>query len=131
MNEMLDALAKELQTVLPEKWFKVILCAEISENCYDIYFYCFIDGVKEAVQCYTLGNYGISEEMLDKAFEKIYNILMPFWSESAKTNEWTSCTFSLTPDGSFNLDLDYTDLVNNCYEYREKWVERYIKSVQI
>jgi len=129
MEEIFSELANILQTVVPKKWYKVILYAEISENGYDISFYCFISGKKEALQCYNLERYGITERAVDGAFEKIYTVLKPFWQESEKTNKWTNCTFSLTHDGKFDLDLDYTDLMDNSYEYREQWKAKYIEEI--
>ena len=126
MNEMLNSLKNILHTVMPKKWHKVILYAEISENSYDISFYCFIDGIKEPVQCYNLEKYGIKEAKIDQAFEKINEVLKPFWKEAEEKDKWTNCTFTLFDDDKFNFDLDNTDLINYCYEYREQWRQKYI-----
>lgn len=126
MNEMFSSLKNILHTVMPKKWYKVILYAEILENSYDISFYCFIDGIKEPVQCYNLEKYGIKEVEIDQAFEKINEVLKSFWKEAEGKDKWTNCTFTLFDDGKFNFNLDNTDLINYCYEYREQWKQKYI-----
>lgn len=40
--------------VLPKNWSKVYLYAEIEEDSYEMFFYCFLQGENEPVQCYDL-----------------------------------------------------------------------------
>ncbi|MBR1722612.1 MAG: DUF600 family protein [Treponema sp.] len=128
MDEIFCKLAEILQSVLPKNWDKALLYSELDENSYDISFYCRLKKNNVYMQCYELEKYGILEKSIDSAIEGIYNILRQLWLES-KSQEtiWTNCTFSLTSDGKFNFDYDYTNLVDCAYEYREQWKKKYLK----
>ena len=126
MEDVFYKLADLLQSVLPQNWGKVLLYSEISVNSYDISFYCRVKGCDEYIQCYNLGQFGITESQIDNAFEKVYLTLKPVWTEAPKNAKWTNCTFSLESDGTFNLDLDYTDLTDCLFEHREQWKKKYL-----
>ncbi|MCI6185704.1 MAG: antitoxin YezG family protein [Spirochaetia bacterium] len=124
MEELFNFLAETLQSVLPDTWELVHLYSELSENSHDISFYCKIKGNNNYINCYNLENFDISENEIDCAIEKISVQLREFWI--ASKDKWTNCTFSLKSDGDFNFDIDYTDLTNCAYEYREQWKKKYL-----
>lgn len=125
MEKLFNSLAEILQTLLPENWKIVHLYSEISQNSYDTSFYCKIKGSCNYIHCYSFEELGISEKAVDDAVEKLSEVLKTFWTNSK--DKWTNCTFSLYSEGDFNFDIDYTDLTNCTFEYRENWKAKYLK----
>lgn len=131
MDKSFEKIANCLQSVLPAKWNKVCLYAEISEKSYEIFYYCFINGVSRPVQCYDLTeDYQIEEEQIDNVFENINAILKPVWLALKKSGEdvWTNYTLIFESTGRFWEYFDYTNLENGAYEYKIQWKEKYLVS---
>ncbi len=131
MDQFFEKIANRLQSVLPVKWNKVCLYAEISEKSYEIFYYCFINGVDKPVQCYDLTkDYQIEEEQIDQVFEEINAILKPvrLASKEPGKNVWTNYTLVFESTGRFWEYFDYTNLENGTYEYKKQWKEKYLGS---
>ncbi len=128
MKKLFDVLTKIFKGSFLSKWRKVVLYAELSENGYDISFYCFKDELSVPVQCYDMERFGVKETTINDTIDKVYEALKPFWNGSVKSDKgaWTNCTFILTKN-ECSMDVDYTDLVDCAYEYREQWKKRYLE----
>ena len=104
-------------------WDKVVFYAEISKDNYMMEFY-MPDKNGKYVKCYNIDN--ITDEELNKAFEQIFNAVNPIWLNLDEKNQWSNLTFIVDNEGNFQINYDYTDLTENCYEYRKQWKNKYL-----
>jgi hypothetical protein len=124
MNELNYNKIMELITpLLPIGWKKVVLFNQIEENSYEIFFYVQINN--KYVNCYDLEKtYNITRKELRSVFSKIFKLLRPFQSK----DKWSTCTFSVSSSGKFNMDYNFDEIPETILEYKEKWLKKYLKS---
>lgn len=71
---MINIIRDHIEKVLPDNWEKVDVFADITDTNYEISFFVFVN--EKQYQCYQLNDeFSISEEKVNKAFEKIYSDL--------------------------------------------------------
>ncbi len=130
MEEMFTDIANELVEILPSNWVRCFFYSEMTEKNYRSAFYMFFDDSEEPVHCNELVNFGVSAQQLQKTFENIFQILKPYWRISVQSpkTKWTNCTFTLTSDGDFSLDVDNTDLTSetSIKRHRQNWKKKYL-----
>ena len=130
MKKSFEKVSEKLQMVLPENWSKVCLYAEIEENSYEIFFYCYINGGKKPIQCYDLVEmYQIDEDEIDDIFFEINDVLKQEWLKLKEQGKdiWSNYTFILNSNGKFSEEYDYSDLTEGSYDYKKAWKERYLE----
>ncbi|MBQ9539148.1 MAG: DUF600 family protein [Treponema sp.] len=115
-SSLFQSVANKLVPVLPSKWEKVHLYAQISVDAYEFFFYVFVNG--KYVQCFDLDN---EDEILD-VFDELNDIMFPDWNEK----KWSVCTYSLDKSGHVSVDYDYDELPDNIMEYKHKWEKKYV-----
>lgn len=130
MKKSFEMIAEKIQMVLPKNWSKVCLYAEIEEDSYEMFFYCFLQGENKPIQCYNLEEkYSINEDDIDEIFYQINQILKPEWLELKEKEKdvWSNLTFILNDNGEFFGEYDYSDLSNGSYDYKKEWKNKYLK----
>lgn len=108
----------ELKSVLPQKWQMVNMYIEISENSWEIFYYCIIDGISKPVQCYNVDT--IEEEKIDMAFNNIQGYVRPFL-QNRTTN---IITLTLFNDNLYRIKIDCPNLPDGSYDYKKEWIIR-------
>jgi len=126
MNENeFQLIANELHTVLPTGWTKTVLYAEITENAYEIFYYCFVEGEDISIQCYKLPSlYEITEKQIDVTIDRIAAIIKKAYTETE--DKWSVMTFNINSMGKFNVEYDYSDLSEGSYEFKKVWKDKYL-----
>lgn len=122
--------AQLLNEIVPIKWRRTCLCAEVSKESIATYFY-FMDQDGKYHQGGTICN----DYSVDKS--KYQKFLSDLVAEIRKMNrdylanqqeKWSVMTFCINSDGEFNIDFDYINLNNSDSRKRRKqWKEKYLK----
>ena len=123
METIYSKVGSTLFNVLPDRWEKAILYAQMTESSYELFYYAKVNG--EFVNNFDLGKegLGIDRQEVRKCFREIYEILLPDYRE----NQWYAMTFILSKTGEFTVDYEYTDYSENSFEYKKLWKEKYLK----
>ena len=123
-NDLYKEIAENLLDSLPKNWEDVKLYAQLTKSSYEFFFYVKVNG--SYIQCFELEkSYLITRKQLRDTFKKLYSIVKPDFEEK----KWFAMTFSLTNEGKFNVEYEYTDYTENTLEYKEQWKSKYLKQV--
>lgn len=121
-NDLYKEIAENLLDSLPKNWEDVKLYAQLTKSSYEFFFYVKVNG--SYIQCFELEkSYLITRKQLRDTFKKLYSIVKPDFEEK----KWFAMTFSLTNEGKFNVEYEYTDYTENTLEYKEQWKSKYLK----
>lgn len=121
-NDIYLAVAEELVTVLPEKWEKVMLYSQITDDSYEFFFYVQVG--EQFIQCYELEQeFGIPRKEIRKCFSKLNDILKSDYKEK----KWYVLTYLLDKNGKFTTEYEYTDYSENSLDYKKQWKVKYLQ----
>lgn len=121
-NDLYKEIAENLLDSLPKNWEDVKLYAQLTKSSYEFFFYVKVNG--SYIQCFELEkSYLITRKQLRDTFKKLYSIVKPDFEEK----KWFAMTFSLTNEGKFNVEYEYTDYTENTLEYKKLWKSKYLK----
>lgn len=121
-NDLYKEIAENLLDSLPKNWEDVKLYAQLTKSSYEFFFYVKVNG--SYIQCFELEkSYLITRKQLRDTFKKLYSIVKPDFEEK----KWFAMTFSLTNEGKFNVEYEYTDYTENTLEYKKQWKSKYLK----
>lgn len=124
-TKLFHEIAAQLQPVLPQEWRKVCLFAEVSANSYELFYYVYVEGRTEPIQCYNLSKeYQLSEKMIDNALASLAKLLRASKAENQQT--WTVFTVVLSSDGAFKADYDYDEHLDDMFAYKRAWKKKYL-----
>lgn len=123
METIYSKVGSTLFNVLPDRWEKAILYAQMTESSYELFYYAKVNG--EFVNNFDLEKegLGIDRQEVRKCFREIYEILLPDY----RKKQWYAMTYILSKTGSFSVDYEYTDYSEESFAYKELWKEKYIK----
>jgi len=151
LNEIYSKIANTLNDVIPEDWDKVLMYGEISEGAEEVFFYYYPAGQDKPVYSHNIPEiFDISEDEYDELLLQLIDNITELQNELKNNGQepWTNLTFILESNGKFKFEYDYTDLLEVDdiahhavweykylgiipeNEYRRKFVEEYIKSVE-
>lgn len=151
LNEIYIKIANTIDETIPEKWDKVFMYGEILEDVQKAFFYYYPTGSKEPVYSHDIPEiFDISEDEYDELLLQLIDNITELQNELKNNGQepWTNLTFILESNGKFKFEYDYTDLLEVDdiahhavweykylgiipeNEYRRKFVEEYIKSVE-
>ena len=115
----------KIEEFLPVDWSKVIFYAEYGVNSYSMEFYAAKEG-GEYIKCFALP--GVNRVDLLKLFQEINLLIKKKRDAAASGKLWSNMTMKVEHSGAFKVDYDYTDLLENAYEYKNLWKEKYLIS---
>mgnify|MGYP003733658919 CR=1 FL=1 len=113
LNEIYGKIAEALNDVIPEKWDKVYMYAELVEDVSEVFFYYYPTRSNKFVYCLDIPElFEINENEYDNLMDKLTDELYTLWYEFKNNGQeqWTNLTFILESNGKFKIDYDYTDL---------------------
>lgn len=115
----------QIEEFLPVNWNKVIFYAEYGKNSYSMEFYTAKEG-GEYTKCFALP--GVNRADLLKLFQEINLLIRKKRDTITSEKLWSNMTMTVEHSGAFKVDYDYTDLLENAYEYKNLWKEKYLAS---
>ncbi|AVD57415.1 antitoxin YezG family protein [Heyndrickxia coagulans] len=131
MENIYQQIADCLTDMIPEKWKKILLYAEVRDSYRKVYFYYYSFINKEPV--YSL-EIPIKFDGEDERFKKLENDLYDLFSElqsefvRQQQDKWTHLTYILEHTGKMKVKFGYEDLSQiDPVEKQEKWEATYLK----
>ena len=119
-NEVYQEIFNEFAKFLPYGWEKLIVYLEYAMDSYTFSFYVFING--QYVKCYDLP--GIDEEELIASYRRIDGVISGI--RNKEVGEWTNMTMIVDKEGKMKTEFDYTDLLEDGYQYKKNWKKKYL-----
>ncbi len=115
---------EQLETVLPEKWDKVILLIVYEGDSYTMKFYVFDQD--EIIDCYDLQN--TSAEELRTVFSDIDDLIYPVREKIEPKDLWNAATIIVKNTGKMKCYFDYFDDDESFIDYYKIWKQKYLKN---
>ena len=123
-NEMFQSIFDSLSKVLPDKWDRVVFRADYTEGSYSMKYYVkTVDG--EYVDCYSLP--GILRAHIIKIFMDIDKIVSCHRKGLTEKDKWSVLTMTISNDGKFKTDFDYSDISDSSISYHDEWEKKYLR----
>lgn len=113
----------KIEGFLPVDWNKLIFYAEYGENSYSMEFYVRKEN-GEYTKCFSLP--GIKKTDLLRVFQEINLLIKQNRDATAAEKRWSNMTMTVDCSGAFKVEYDYTDLLQEAYEYKNMWKEKYL-----
>ncbi len=118
-------IAEILESVLPDKWTKVVFRAEYRPGGYTMKYY-----VKETVNgvyidCFKLPD--ISSNEITLAYLKLDEELYKTRKDVPVEDRWSVFTMTIDAAGKFKSDYSYEKIDDDYNSYIEKWTQKYLK----
>ena len=123
-NEIFQKVYDVLADLLPSKWTKVIFRADYAEGSYGMKYYVAGDDGK-FIDCYSLT--GVSRLQIIKVFKDINKFLSTVRANLPEKDRWSVMTMTISADGSFKTDFDYTDISESVIAYMAEWEKKYLQ----
>lgn len=129
IKEMYEELGDKLKNIIPVKWDKILLRAEVQKEVNSVY-YCFYESESGKLKDYSslINQYGVDRKRRMFYTLELSGIIQRLYDQFAKHGEekWTNLTFILEKDGSVQADYGYEDLDKSDEATRkELWKEKY------
>ncbi len=131
LNELYySKIANNLNEIIPVKWKKVALCAEVDIGVVTIYFY-FYDESKSTFEQggFLHKQYGVNRRKY-KAFSfELSDLILDLHKDiKEKTGDnWTILSFILYCNGEFKTNFGYENLYESCpIDRRKIWKNKYL-----
>lgn len=119
-NTLYQNIYEELSKYMAPGWEKLVVYLEYGAASYSFSFY--IKKKNEYIKCYDLPY--VTDDDLVKSFKEIDKFVS---KERDKENEpWTNMTMVVDNAGNMRTDFDFTDLLQDSYQYRKRWKEKYL-----
>lgn len=119
-----SAIMDSLQTILPDKWKKVIYIAVFMESSYSMKCYAEC-GDGKFTDCFLLAD----RDSIRSAFSVIYDELQRVRSTLTEKELWHGFTMTVSDDGKFKAGFDYDDVgdsvVHKIQELKEKCIRNF------
>lgn len=130
MEGLYSKIANKVNEIIPVKWDKVILFAEVSEDASEVFFYFYPIGVHEPVYNLDIPRlYAIDEELVDVLRYELNDYFEDLWGAFKRSNQdtWTNLTLTLDKTGKFKIDYSYEDLSGtDAYERQIIWEYKHL-----
>lgn len=130
MNEIYQEIALTVNEIIPEKWDKVYIYAEVQEDVSKVGFFYFPEGKDKPINVLDIADlFDIDEEYVDDLRYKIDDCFEDLWNLFVKNGQdvWTNLTFILESSGEFKIDYDYEDLTDvDDFERQIIWKYKYL-----
>lgn len=125
MEQLYQKIGQQLNVLIPQSWYKVVLYAEVTEYSNRTYFYYYPLGEKNPIYSLDIEDMdSVNEEEINILLHQLYEYLRELWVEfkKQKQEQWTNLTLELFSSGKFNIDYDYRDIENeDSYEQQVIW----------
>lgn len=113
IEELYQLIGGKMYDIIPDKWIKVYLYAEVLQDSKTLYFYFESTTRNKLVYCHDIPEeFGVNERIywdlhreLIKCFEDLHE---EFKVHSPQA--WTNLTMYLDSTGKFNMDYNYDDI---------------------
>ncbi|NLM36441.1 MAG: DUF600 family protein [Clostridiales bacterium] len=130
VKEMYEELADKIKTIIPVKWDKILLRAEVQKEVNSVY-YCFYESETGQLKEYSslTKEYGVDRKRRMFFTTEISRIIKMLYDYFIKIGEkkWTTITYILEKDGTIKVEYGYEDLDNSDEVTRkELWKEKYL-----
>lgn len=117
--------------MIPEKWKKILLYAEVRDSYRKVYFYYYSFTNKEPVYSLEIPvKFNLKEEQFEKLENELYDLFLELQSEFVRQQQdkWTNLTYILEHTGKMKIKLGYEDLSQlDPVEKQETWEATYLK----
>lgn len=113
----------KIEGFLPVDWNKLIFYVEYGENSYSMEFYVRKEE-GEYIKCFALP--GIKRVDLLRVFQEINLLIKQKRDTVVSEKQWSNMTMTVDRTGAFKADYDYTDLLEEAYEHKKLWKEKYL-----
>lgn len=130
VQETCPKIAEILCEMIPEKWIKIYLYAEIHDYSGTVIFYYYTNKSKKPIYSLDIAKkYNINEKYINRLRYKLYFLFDNLRNQFKNNNQekWTSATFILENTGKMSLSFNYEPLSEtDALEDQLKWEKKYL-----
>ncbi|WP_338778761.1 immunity protein YezG family protein [Metabacillus sp. FJAT-52054] len=131
MEKIYLGIANALVDIIPEKWFKLYLYAEVREGYKKVFYYYYPAPGEKPIYSNDLSEiFGISETEFDQQERPLYKYFSELQEEHKLQNQvpWTNLTLILESNGNMKINYDYKDISKTSpVEKQEYWEAEYLR----
>ncbi|MGV2804247.1 DUF600 family protein [Clostridium perfringens] len=125
MGEIYGVIANKLNDMIPDKWEKIYLYAEVLDDSREVYFYFKSLTNKELVYGHDIPKiYNVDKSIYRQLLRELVSSIVELYNEYKENNEdvWTNLTFFLENTGRFNIKYNYDDILNSEFTAGERQI---------
>lgn len=130
LSNIYNNIAQTVIETIPEKWFKVFVYGEITEDVRTAFFYYYTKRGALSIHSHNIPEiFGTEREGYKELWRRLLDNLEDLWYEFKNNDQepWTNLTMFFDNQGDFKVDYDYTDLSDaDDYERRIIWKNQYL-----
>jgi uncharacterized protein (TIGR01741 family) len=130
LNNIYQKIAHTIIETIPEKWSKVFVYGEITEDVRTAFFYYYPANVSTPIYSHDIPNiFAIEKGDYKKLWRQLLDNLEELWREFKNNGQdpWTNLTLIFDNQGNVKIDYDYEDLSDaDDHERRIIWEYKYL-----
>ncbi|MCI6693247.1 MAG: antitoxin YezG family protein [Clostridium sp.] len=125
MGELYVDIANKVNEIIPDKWEKIWLYAEVLDDSSEVYFYFYSKISKKIIYSHDIPNkYKVNNGIYEDLLFELLDIIQELNSEYKQNNEsvWTNLTFLLDNTGKFKIKYNYDDVLKSEFTSGERQI---------
>ncbi|AKL98211.1 immunity protein YezG family protein [Endomicrobium proavitum] len=112
IEALYQKIGSAVSAMIPEKWQRVMLYAEVEEDRSTVIFYYYTDENNKPVYSLDIEDFpGIDKQYINSLYDDLMEYIRSLWEEfrTQKQQVWSSLTMQLFNVGKFNIYFDYSE----------------------